>query len=94
MAECAGSCRLDLRVEVGRWAKCWLKTPWLQVRTLVAHAGLDVVALKRVRIGGYRLPRELGLGQIVSLKPHEIRRISDKGAQANNSTINPYFTGV
>ena len=24
----------------------------------------------------------------------EIRRISDKGAQANNPTINPYFTGV
>ncbi|BDA41490.1 Putative ribosomal large subunit pseudouridine synthase [Coccomyxa sp. Obi] len=65
-----------------------------EVRTLVAHAGLDVVALKRVRIGGYRLPRELGLGQIVSLKPHEVRRISDKGAQANNPTINPYFTGV
>lgn len=68
--------------------------PCVQVRTLVAAAGLEVMTLKRVRIGGYRLPRELGLGQIVSLKPHEVRRISDKGAQANNAAINPYFTGV
>lgn len=68
--------------------------PCVQVRTLVAAAGLEVVTLKRVRIGGYRLPRELGLGQIVSLKPHEVRRILDKGAQANNAAINPYFTGV
>ena len=43
--------------------------PWvtdcerLQVRELVAAAGLDVAALKRVRVGGYRLPRELGIGQ-------------------------------
>ena len=35
----------------------------LQVRELVAAAGLDVAALKRVRVGGYRLPRELGIGQ-------------------------------
>ena len=35
----------------------------LQVRELVAAAGLDVVALKRVRVGGYRLPRELGIGR-------------------------------
>jgi len=64
------------------------------VRTLVAAAGLDVVALKRVRIGGYRLPRELGLGQIAALKPNEIRRVSDRGAQSNIEAINPYFTGL
>lgn len=33
------------------------------MRELVAAAGLDVAALKRVRVGGYRLPRELGIGQ-------------------------------
>ena len=65
-----------------------------QVRTLVANAGLEVQALKRVRIGGYRLPRELGLGQHVQLKPHELRRIADKGAAANNPVINPYLGGV
>lgn len=39
-----------------------MKAP--QVRELVAAAGLDVAALKRVRVGGYRLPRELGIGQV------------------------------
>ena len=62
-----------------------------QVRTLVANAGLGVEALKRVRIGGYRLPRSLGIGQHVALKPNEIRRIMDIGAQANNEAINPFF---
>lgn len=66
----------------------------MQVRTLVANAGLDVVALKRVRIGGYRLPRDLGIGQHVMLKPHEVRRIFDRGAQDNNAAINPFFSGL
>ena len=39
------------------------------MRELVAAAGLDVAALKRVRVGGYRLPRELGIGQARALRP-------------------------
>ena len=61
------------------------------MRTLVANAGLTVDALKRVRIGGYRLPRSLGIGQFEALKPNEVRRIMDIGAQENNEAINPFF---
>ncbi len=37
-------------------------TPTPQVRELVKAAGLDLTSLKRVRIGGFRLPADLGLG--------------------------------
>ena len=37
----------------------------------------------QVRIGGYRLPADLGIGQFRELKVHEVRRVLDKGAQAN-----------
>lgn len=36
--------------------------PPLQVRLLVAAAGLELTALKRVRMGGLRLPGSLRLG--------------------------------
>ena len=64
-----------------------------EVRTLVANAGQTVDALKRVRIGGYRLPRSLGIGAFEALKPNEVRRISDIGAQQNNASVNPFFAG-
>jgi hypothetical protein len=38
-------------------------TPKTQVRLLAAAAGLEVLSLKRVRIGGLRLPRTLKLGE-------------------------------
>ncbi|KAK9846553.1 hypothetical protein WJX81_006483 [Elliptochloris bilobata] len=65
-----------------------------EVRELVAAAGLDVASLKRVRVGGYRLPRDLGVGQVRELKPHEVRRVLDLGAQNNNPEINPYFSAL
>jgi 16S rRNA U516 pseudouridylate synthase RsuA-like enzyme len=34
------------------------------VRELAAGAGLEVTALKRMRVGGFRLPRDMGLGQV------------------------------
>lgn len=34
-----------------------------EVRSLCAAAGLDVKTLRRVRVGGMRMPRELGPGQ-------------------------------
>jgi len=36
----------------------------LKVRELAAGAGLEVTALKRMRVGGFRLPRDMGLGQV------------------------------
>ena len=42
--------------------------------------------LVQVRVGGYRLPKDLGIGQFRELKSHEVRRVTDKGAQ-----LNPYL---
>lgn len=33
-----------------------------EVRELVAAAGMTLKSLKRVRVGGLRLPRDLGMG--------------------------------
>ena len=46
------------------------------------NAGLDVKTLRRVRIGGYRLPRDLPFGQFVELRPNEVRRVLDTGADS------------
>lgn len=56
-----------------------------QVRELFAAAGLTVTYLKRTRIGGFRLPRELGVGQAAALEPTELRRTLDRGADAGTS---------
>lgn len=50
--------------------------PLLQVRLLVASADLEVLSLKRVRIGGYRIPRTLGFGQFVPLTATALKRIT------------------
>lgn len=34
-----------------------------EVRQLCAGAGIDAAGLKRIRIGGYKMARELGVGQ-------------------------------
>eukprot|EP00250_Pteridium_aquilinum_P007451 c17161_g1_i1 orf=471-1634(-) len=44
-----------------------------EVRHLVENAGLEVNGLKRVRIGGYRLPRTLGLGKHLLLTEANLR---------------------
>ena len=54
----------------------------MQVRELVANVGLEVTFLKRVRIGGFRLPKDLSLGGMRPLKPNEVRRVLDRGAQS------------
>lgn len=51
-----------------------------QVRNLCEAAGLQVKTLRRVRIGGFRLPRDLAFGQFVELRPWEVRRVLDLGA--------------
>ena len=54
-----------------------------EVRRMVEAAGLEVRQLRRIRVGGYRLPRGLQFGQFVELRPWEIRRVLDKGADRN-----------
>ncbi|KAJ8765936.1 hypothetical protein K2173_020452 [Erythroxylum novogranatense] len=44
-----------------------------EVRELVKNAGLEIYALKRVRIGGYKLPSDLGHGKHVELKPIDLK---------------------
>jgi len=52
-----------------------------EVRKLCENAGLDVKTLRRVRVGGLKLPRSLGPGQYKRLYPNEVRRVSNIGEQ-------------
>lgn len=49
-----------------------------EVREIVKNAGLEIHALKRVRIGGFRLPSDLPLGKHVELKPANLRTLGWK----------------
>lgn len=49
-----------------------------EVRRIIEAVGLTVTALKRVRIGSMRLPRELGLGQFKVLSEFEAKKIIGK----------------
>ncbi|CAN0825750.1 Putative ribosomal large subunit pseudouridine synthase SVR1, chloroplastic [Linum grandiflorum] len=49
-----------------------------EVRELVKNAGLQVYALKRIRIGGYRLPTDLGIGKFVELRPGDLKTMGWK----------------
>ncbi|EOY18774.1 Pseudouridine synthase family protein isoform 2, partial [Theobroma cacao] len=49
-----------------------------EVRELVKNAGLEIHSLKRVRIGGFRLPADLGLGKHVELKQSDLRAMGWK----------------
>eukprot|EP00850_Spirogloea_muscicola_P012840 SM000085S23190 [mRNA] locus=s85:35241:38019:+ [translate_table: standard] len=54
-----------------------------EVRHIVAQAGVMVKNLRRVRIGGLRIPRSLGLGQYVQLTPKQVEAVLDAAAQEN-----------
>lgn len=54
-----------------------------QVRTLAENAGLAVTGLKRLRVGGYRLPSDLGIGDFREMKPYSVKLAVDKGAELN-----------
>ncbi|KAL3520756.1 hypothetical protein ACH5RR_018905 [Cinchona calisaya] len=49
-----------------------------EVRELVKNAGLEIHALKRVRIGGFRLPSDLALGKHVELKQANLQALGWK----------------
>ncbi|KAK4279636.1 hypothetical protein QN277_011382 [Acacia crassicarpa] len=46
-----------------------------EVRELVKSAGLEVHSLKRVRIGGFKLPSDLGIGKHIELKPTDLKAL-------------------
>lgn len=46
-----------------------------EVRELVKNAGLALHSLKRVRIGGYRLPSDLGLGKHIELNQGDLKSL-------------------
>ena len=54
-----------------------------EVRELAAAAGVSVKKLKRVRVGGLRMPSELPIGKYMTLKPHQVGYVLDRGL-ANN----------
>lgn len=49
-----------------------------EVRELVKNAGLQIHALKRVRIAGFRLPSDLALGKHAELSPSNLRALGYK----------------
>lgn len=49
-----------------------------EVRELVKNAGLQIHALKRIRIGGFRLPTDLALGKHVELTVANLRALDWK----------------
>jgi 16S rRNA U516 pseudouridylate synthase RsuA-like enzyme len=54
-----------------------------QVRTLAEKAGLEITGLKRVRVGGYRLPGDLAVGHFREMRPFSVKLVIDKGAELN-----------
>ncbi|KAI0513810.1 hypothetical protein KFK09_009840 [Dendrobium nobile] len=54
-----------------------------EVRELIKNAGLQIHSLKRVRIGGFRLPSDLGLGKYMELKEADLKLL---GRQIQRST--------
>lgn len=53
-----------------------------EVRELVNNAGLRIYSLKRVRIGGFRLPSDLALGKHVELKQSNLRALGWMSSKA------------
>ncbi|XP_048502276.1 putative ribosomal large subunit pseudouridine synthase SVR1, chloroplastic isoform X3 [Beta vulgaris subsp. vulgaris] len=46
-----------------------------EVRELVKNAGLEIYSLKRIRIGGFRLSTDLGLGKYIELKENDLKSL-------------------
>ncbi|XP_019426664.1 PREDICTED: uncharacterized protein LOC109335065 [Lupinus angustifolius] len=49
-----------------------------EVRELVKSAGLEIYSLKRVRIGGFKLPSDLGVGKYIDLNPANLSALGWK----------------
>ncbi|XP_054821793.1 putative ribosomal large subunit pseudouridine synthase SVR1, chloroplastic isoform X2 [Prosopis cineraria] len=46
-----------------------------EVRELLKNAGLEIHSLKRVRVGGFKLPSDLGIGKHIELKPTDLKAL-------------------
>ena len=57
-----------------------------EVRVISKEAGVDVKKLKRIRIGGLRMPSELPIGKYMTLKPHQVGYVLDKGLMNNEKS--------
>lgn len=55
-----------------------------EVRELVKSAGLEIHSLKRVRIGGFRLPPDLGIGKYIELNPTNLKALGGRVNKANS----------
>ena len=76
--------RLDTQKNSNAWLTIAIKEGRnREVREIAANAGVGVKKLKRVRVGGLRMPSELPLGKYMTLKPHQVGYVLDKGL-ANN----------
>ncbi|KAJ3682481.1 hypothetical protein LUZ60_015054 [Juncus effusus] len=53
-----------------------------EVRELVKNAGLNLYSLKRVRIGRFRLPADLGIGKFVELKDSDMKLLDGKSQKS------------
>lgn len=53
-----------------------------EVRILVESAGINLKNLKRVRVGGFRMPRTLKVGQVMNLNSKERAMVLDKRLQS------------
>lgn len=58
-----------------------------EVRELSKSAGVDVKKLKRVRVGGLRMPSELPIGKYMSLQPHQVGYVLDRGLMNNEKSM-------
>jgi pseudouridine synthase len=58
-----------------------------EVRVLAQSAGVDVKKLKRVRVGGLRMPSDLPIGKYINLKPHQVGYVLDKGLMNNEKSM-------
>lgn len=54
-----------------------------EVRRLIEYAGLQCLQLKRIRVGGLEMPDRLSVGEYREMLPHEVKRVTDKGAEGN-----------
>ena len=54
-----------------------------EVREICGASGVGVKKLKRIRIGGLRMPSELPIGKYLTLKPHQVGYVLDKGLMFN-----------
>jgi len=73
---------LRLRIVVGEGKKH-------EVRILVASVGLEVLSLKRVRVGGYRIPRSLNFGDYIPLSPTAIKKVTSLKEQEAQAVQQP-----